>query len=266
MLRGMSSQREKAEELLRLHQAPEPLVLVNAWDAASAKVVAAAPGARAIATASWSIAAARGYPDGEAISREEMIDGVRIVANAVELPVTADLERGFGDARMTLEMAIEAGAVGCNLEDSDGKRRAVAGRGARGGRRRRAGGGRRGGRPDRHQRPHRRLAVEDDPGRGAHRRRARARRRVPGGGRGLHLRALRPRPGDDRDAGQGDGRPDQRDRRRRRADAGRVRPRRRRPRQLRPGPAGRGDGGAIARGRDAARGRRPARGPGVPRC
>src|SRR5919107_2695800 len=115
----MSSQREKAEELRRLHDAPEPLVLVNAWDAASAKVVAAAPGARAIATASWSIAAARGYPDGEAISREEMIDGVRIVANAVELPVTADLERGFGDARMTLESAIEAGAVGCNLEDSD---------------------------------------------------------------------------------------------------------------------------------------------------
>jgi 2-methylisocitrate lyase-like PEP mutase family enzyme len=94
---------------------------VNAWDAASARVVAAAPGARAIATASWSIAAARGYPDGEAISREEMIEGVRIVANAVELPVTADLERGFGDARMTLETAIEAGAVGCNLEDSDGK-------------------------------------------------------------------------------------------------------------------------------------------------
>jgi len=121
MLDGMSSQREKAEELLRLHAAPEPLVLVNAWDAASARVVAAAPGARAIATASWSIAAARGYPDGEAISREEMIEGVRIVAAAVELPVTADLERGFGDARLTLECAIEAGAVGCNLEDSDGK-------------------------------------------------------------------------------------------------------------------------------------------------
>src|SRR4051794_4652023 len=116
----MSSQREKAEELRRLHKAPEPLVLVNAWDAASARVVAAAPGARAIATASWSIAAARGYPDGEVIPREEMIEAVRIVAGAVELPVTADLERGFGDARMTVRSAIEAGAVGCNLEDSDG--------------------------------------------------------------------------------------------------------------------------------------------------
>src|SRR3954453_12319671 len=117
----MTSQREKAEELRRLHAAPEPLVLVNAWDAVSAKVVAAASGARAIATASWSIAAARGSADGENISREEMIESVRIVANAVELPVTADLERGFGDARMTLESAIEAGAVGCNLEDSDGQ-------------------------------------------------------------------------------------------------------------------------------------------------
>src|SRR5215218_8113746 len=116
----MSTQREKAEELRRLHAAPEPLVLVNAWDAASARVVAAAPGARAIATASWSIAAARGLPDGEAISREEMVAAVELVARAVELPVTADLERGFGDARLTLECAIEAGAVGCNLEDSDG--------------------------------------------------------------------------------------------------------------------------------------------------
>jgi 2-methylisocitrate lyase-like PEP mutase family enzyme len=115
----MSSQREKAEALLALHTPGAPLVLVNAWDAVSARVVAAA-GATAIATASWSIAAARGYPDGEAIPREEMIDSVRVVAGAVELPVTADLERGFGDARLTLESAIEAGAVGCNLEDSDG--------------------------------------------------------------------------------------------------------------------------------------------------
>src|SRR4051812_31982782 len=116
----MSSQREKAEELRRLREAPEPLVLVNAWDAVSARVVAAAPGARAIATASWSIAAARGYPDGEAMAREEMIAGVGVVARAVELPVTADLERGYGDARLTVECALDAGAVGCNLEDSDG--------------------------------------------------------------------------------------------------------------------------------------------------
>lgn len=113
------TQREKAEELRRLHAAPEPLVLVNAWDAVSARVVADA-GAKAIATASWSIAASRGYGDGEQIPLEQMIDAVGIVARAVELPVTADLERGFGDAGATVARAIEAGAVGCNLEDSDG--------------------------------------------------------------------------------------------------------------------------------------------------
>jgi 2-methylisocitrate lyase-like PEP mutase family enzyme len=116
----MSTQREKAEELRRLHDAPEPLVLVNAWDAASARVVAAAPGCRAIATASWSIAAAHGFPDGEAISRAAMLAAVALVASAVDLPVTADLERGFGDASVTVGGAIEAGAVGCNLEDSTG--------------------------------------------------------------------------------------------------------------------------------------------------
>ena len=95
-------------------------MLVNAWDAASARVVAAAPGCRAIATASWSIAAAHGFPDGEAISREAMLAAVALVASAVELPVTADLERGYGDASVTVAGAIEAGAVGCNLEDSTG--------------------------------------------------------------------------------------------------------------------------------------------------
>ncbi len=116
----MSAQREKAEELRRLHGAPEPLVLVNVWDAVSARVVAAAPGCRALATASWSIAAARGFEDGEVISREEMLAAIALVASAVELPVTADLERGFGDAGVTVAAAIEAGAVGCNLEDSIG--------------------------------------------------------------------------------------------------------------------------------------------------
>ena len=113
------TQREKADELRRLHAAPAPLVLVNAWDAVSARVVADA-GAAAIATASWSIAAARGYADGEQIPLDEMLDSVRVVARAVNLPVTADLERGFGDAGSTVARAIEAGAVGCNLEDSDG--------------------------------------------------------------------------------------------------------------------------------------------------
>jgi 2-methylisocitrate lyase-like PEP mutase family enzyme len=114
----MSTQREKAEKLRRLHAAPEPLVLVNAWDAVSARVVAAAPGCRAIATASWSVAAARGLPDGEALALADMLAALALVAGAVELPVSADLERGYGDAGATVAGALEAGAVGCNLEDS----------------------------------------------------------------------------------------------------------------------------------------------------
>src|SRR3954447_24896169 len=86
----------RAAELRRLHVDPAILVLVNVWDAASARTVAALPGCRAIATASWAIAAARGQADGEAIGRNSMIDAVRVVAAAVELPVTADLEGGYG--------------------------------------------------------------------------------------------------------------------------------------------------------------------------
>jgi 2-methylisocitrate lyase-like PEP mutase family enzyme len=113
--------RAKAEELRRLHVDPAILVLVNAWDAASARTVAAVPGCRAVATASWAIAAARGKADGEAIGREAMLESVGCVAEAVDLPVTADLEGGYGatpdDVGETMARAIEAGAVGCNLED-----------------------------------------------------------------------------------------------------------------------------------------------------
>src|SRR3954462_8572716 len=117
----MSTQREKADELRRLHAAPEPLVLVNVWDAASARVVAAAPGCRALATASWSIAAAHGVPDGEHLTREQLLAAVERVTHAVDVPVSADLETGYGvDAAgvaETIEGAIAVGAVGCNLED-----------------------------------------------------------------------------------------------------------------------------------------------------
>jgi 2-methylisocitrate lyase-like PEP mutase family enzyme len=122
------NQREKADALRRLHTEPELLVLVNVWDAISARTVAAAPGCRALATASWSIAAAHGVPDGEHLTRDEMLAAVERVTRAVELPVSADLETGYGaDAAAvgaTIEAAIAAGAVGCNLEDwtSDGLR------------------------------------------------------------------------------------------------------------------------------------------------
>ncbi|MCW3002812.1 MAG: isocitrate lyase/phosphoenolpyruvate mutase family protein [Conexibacter sp.] len=113
--------RAGAEELRRLHTDPAILVLVNVWDAASARTVASLPGCRAIATASWAIAAAHGLADGEAIGREGMLEAVRCVASSVALPVTADLEGGYGatpaDVAETVARAIDAGAVGCNLED-----------------------------------------------------------------------------------------------------------------------------------------------------
>ena len=107
----------KAAELLRLHLDPELLVLVNVWDAVSAKIVAGLPGCRAIATASHSIAASAGYPDGEQIPLEEMITAIGRIAAAVDLRVTADLEAGYGDAGTTVRRAIGAGAVGGNIED-----------------------------------------------------------------------------------------------------------------------------------------------------
>jgi len=111
----------RARRLRELHRPGDPLVLVNVWDAASARVVAAAPGTAALATASWSIAAARGSADGERLPLGEMLDGIARVAAAVDLPVTADLERGYGatpaDVGASVTRALEAGAVGCNIED-----------------------------------------------------------------------------------------------------------------------------------------------------
>ncbi|HEY2043986.1 MAG TPA: isocitrate lyase/phosphoenolpyruvate mutase family protein [Jatrophihabitans sp.] len=107
----------KAAELRRLHDAPEILVLVNAWDVISATVIANLPDCTAIATASHSVAASYGYPDGEQIPADLMIEAVGRIAGAVELPVTADLEAGYGNPGETIRRAIGAGVVGANLED-----------------------------------------------------------------------------------------------------------------------------------------------------
>ncbi|MET1020474.1 MAG: isocitrate lyase/phosphoenolpyruvate mutase family protein, partial [Microterricola sp.] len=107
----------RATELLRLHHAPELLQLVNVWDVVSARAVAALPETRALATASHSIAATFGYPDGEAIPRDLMLAMVGRIVAATELPVTADLEAGYGDAGETMRRAIALGVVGANIED-----------------------------------------------------------------------------------------------------------------------------------------------------
>jgi 2-methylisocitrate lyase-like PEP mutase family enzyme len=108
---------QKAVTLQRLHAAPELLAVVNVWDVVTATVVAGVPGTQALATASHSIAASLGYPDGEVIPREEMIAAVGRIAAAVDLPVSADLEAGYGDPGGTIARAIEVGVVGANLED-----------------------------------------------------------------------------------------------------------------------------------------------------
>lgn len=110
--------RERASELARLHREGPPLVLPNAWDVASARLVEAA-GFPAVATSSSAVAASLGYPDGEVIPVDEMFAAVARIARAVSVPVTADLEAGYGlQADELVERLLAAGAVGMNIEDS----------------------------------------------------------------------------------------------------------------------------------------------------
>lgn len=114
-------QKSLAESFRSLHHGPTILVLANCWDVASARVLEAA-GVPAIATSSAGVAFSLGYPDGQRIGRDEMLAVVARVAKAVKVPVTADVESGYGprpeDAARTAQAVIEAGAVGMNLEDS----------------------------------------------------------------------------------------------------------------------------------------------------
>jgi 2-methylisocitrate lyase-like PEP mutase family enzyme len=117
------TQAAKAEQLRKLHHGPRILVLPNAWDVASAKILEQA-GYPAIATTSAGVAFALGYPDGQRISRDEMLDIVGRIARAVNVPVTADFEAGYGTTTQhmaeTVKALIAAGAVGFNLEDVTG--------------------------------------------------------------------------------------------------------------------------------------------------
>jgi 2-methylisocitrate lyase-like PEP mutase family enzyme len=111
-------QHAKATAFRRMHLEPPILVLPNAWDVASAKAFAAVEGCRALATTSAAVARSLGYEDGERAPAAEMVEAARRIAAAVELPVTADLERGYGDPVGTACAAWEAGLVGINFEDS----------------------------------------------------------------------------------------------------------------------------------------------------
>ncbi len=108
-----------AERLRALHRGPEVLVLPNAWDAASARQVEEA-GFPAVATTSSGMAACLGWTDGEKTPVDEMLAAIARVTRVVSVPVTADLEGGYGLAPEELVSAmLRAGAVGCNLEDTD---------------------------------------------------------------------------------------------------------------------------------------------------
>ncbi len=119
----MNNQSDKAKHLRALHHRDTPLLLCNAWDAASARILLTL-GYPAVATTSAGIAYVEGYPDGQRIDREAMLRGVARVARAVNVPVTADLEGAYGntvaDAVATANGAIDAGAVGLNIEDGIG--------------------------------------------------------------------------------------------------------------------------------------------------
>ena len=116
----IEAQKVAAMAFRGMHRGPKILLLPNAWDVVSARIVEDA-GFGAIATTSAGIAFTLGYPDGEKISRAEMMARVGRIARAVKVPVTADVEAGYGprpeDAARTARELIEAGAVGMNLED-----------------------------------------------------------------------------------------------------------------------------------------------------
>lgn len=133
----VTTQNEKARLFHSLHVRGQPLVLFNAWDAGSARAVAEA-GAGAVATGSWSVAAANGFADGEQMPFSFALDNLRRIVAAVSQPVTIDLESGYGETpahvAATVTAALEAGAIGCNLEDSfpaDGSLRDAADHAAR---------------------------------------------------------------------------------------------------------------------------------------
>lgn len=116
----MTTQIERAQIFKSLHIKGDPLILFNIWDAGSAKAVQEA-GAKALATGSWSVAAANGYPDGEAVPLELVVANLQRIVASVELPVSIDFEGGYGvspdEVGAAVRLVMEAGAIGINFED-----------------------------------------------------------------------------------------------------------------------------------------------------
>lgn len=116
----MTSQTDKARHFRSLHVPHDPVILYNIWDAGSATAVARA-GAQAIATSSWSVAAAQGYADGEALPFDAALAAIARISNCVNLPVSVDFEGGYATDPDTLSRNVgrllALGVVGLNFED-----------------------------------------------------------------------------------------------------------------------------------------------------
>ena len=117
-----TEQKRRAERLAAMHREPGIVVLPNAWDVISACMLVEA-GFKALATTSGGCAFSLGYADGEKIPRRDMVAAVKRIAHGVPVPVTADMEAGYGpgpdDVAETVRQTLKAGAVGINIEDSD---------------------------------------------------------------------------------------------------------------------------------------------------
>ncbi len=115
-------QKEKAEMFLKFHYDKEILVLLNSWDAGSSKLIEAC-GYKAIATTSMGVAASFGYPDSEVIQLSEMLGVIKEIVNAVQVPVSVDIEAGYGnnlnEIIESVKKIIATGIVGINIEDSN---------------------------------------------------------------------------------------------------------------------------------------------------
>lgn len=117
----MTGQHDQAEVFRALHRPGHPLLLVNIWDVGSALAVAGAS-VSALATSSWSVARARGFDDGEKLPLDDVLTLTRAITTRVPLPLSVDLEGGYGSSpeavARSVAAVLDAGAVGCNLEDT----------------------------------------------------------------------------------------------------------------------------------------------------
>jgi 2-methylisocitrate lyase-like PEP mutase family enzyme len=116
----MSAKAETATIFHRLHDGPEPLLLPNAWDAGSARLMESL-GAKAVATTSAGVAWTHGYPDGDVLPVRMLVSTIVAIARAIRVPLTVDVEGGYSDdpaaVEETVARVVEAGAVGINIED-----------------------------------------------------------------------------------------------------------------------------------------------------